>query len=80
MEVVLIVIMVLALVLPRYILKKFSDKTQFIISIIAGVLLLGLIWLIDSDGHLFYKLGITLVVIVSVFIQLRKWYLIEASK
>jgi hypothetical protein len=80
MEIVLIVIVALTLVLPRYFMKKLSDKTRFIISFIAGLLLLGLVWLFGSEGQLIYKLVITLVVIVSAFTQIRKLYFLKASE
>ena len=80
MEIVLIVIAALALVLPSYILKKFSEKTRSIVRFIAGLLLLVLIWFADSEGQLIYKLLITLVVIVSVLTQIRKMYFSKASE
>lgn len=80
MEIVLIVIAALALVLPRYILEKFSEKTNLAISFIASLLLMGLVWLSNSEGQLIYKLLLTLIVAISVFTKIRKLYFSKASE
>jgi len=69
LEIVLFVIVPLAVFLPSYIMKKNKpDKLQRLISAIAGVLLLALVWLLPPDppGDRSARIGLSVMAVIPI--------------
>ena len=79
MEYLLIVFVIALLVLPRFAVNKISRKNQLIITCVVALLLMGLIWFANPQGHMIYKLVISAVLLISISIKFWKFHL-RASK
>jgi len=67
--IVIVVIVSLAVILPGYLIKKSkSDKGNRLISAIAGVILLALVWLFPPDppGDRYARIGLTVMAIIPI--------------
>ena len=70
LKIAIVIVVCLAVILPGYTKKKSSKsvKDHKLISAIAGVLLLALVWLFPADppGSMFAKIGLTVMGIVPI--------------
>jgi hypothetical protein len=70
LKIVIVIIVSLGVILPGYFIKKKSNmgKDQKLISAIAGVLMLLLVWLFPADppGSMYARIGLTVIGIVPI--------------
>jgi hypothetical protein len=78
-EIVLVALVAIALIVPGYFLNKRDkkaekSKTERIIRLSASIVLIGMVWLFrPSNSYLISKIGLTLVLIYSIYQHLNGW-------
>ncbi len=73
-EYLLIILFVVLIIVPRFFVSKFTQRTQSIIKAVSGAILLALVWNFGLKGgiNIYLLIGITLIFIFSLGREILK--------